>query len=740
MDERDEEGRRLETLAGLAIIGAPLDPLIEQVCAVARTVFDVPFAFVSMIAETDAFIVAHQGLDICSKPREHALCNVTIRQDQPIVVADTLEDPRFCRSALVLDGPKFRFYAGIPLTVAPHVRLGALCIADTRPRTITAAQVSSLCQLADIVVGQLAYHRSKRDLAQQSRDLARKQAMLSRTEQFAMVGGFEIDPSDGTMAWSDELHRLCGTIAADTPSFDTFLDLFETPERVKLAKGIQALGIDGADIDLEMRMVPRAGPMRDVHVRIGSVSGDGGVARLVGIVQDITERETALRAVEWIASHDGLTKLHNRAFFNDQIDKAIDRAGQFGLRVTLIMLDLDCFKAINDTLGHDVGDAVLVKVAERLVHAVGSRGIVARLGGDEFAVLVGRFYAEGAIATLATDILMALRKPYLHNGADVSMRATLGVAISDPDEASAVSLFKEADIALYTAKQAGRDGFAVFRPSMREELDDRTDKLAKARTAVQAGHVEPFYQPKICLKTGKCVGFEALMRWHHPTKGLCAPAEMGDAFADTELAVAIGRRMLERVSADIVAWGRADVGTIAINAAGPEFYAGDYAGRLLSCLASRGLPPTAIEVEVTESVFLGHRSGTVATTLKALADAGVSIALDDFGTGYASLTHLKKHPVSTIKIDRSFVMDVETDPDAAVIVEALMSLATSLGIRVVAEGVETQFQLDFLRSRGSVIGQGYLFAKPMAGSRVPHFLEAWEVARRDLPYRRVVNG
>jgi hypothetical protein len=271
MGDRDEEGRRLGTLANLAIIGAPPDPMIEQVCAIARTIFEVPFAYVNMVAETEAFIIAHQGLEICSTPREHALCNVTICQDRPVIVPDTLEDPRFRGNPLVLEAPKFRFYAGIPLAMMPDVRLGALCIADTRPRTMTAAQVASLSRLADIVVGQLAYHRNKQELARQSRDLARKQAMLSRSEQFAMVGGFEVDSTDGTMAWSDELHRLCGTIASEHPSFETFLDLFATPERLKLAKSIRALGVDGADIDLKLRMVPRTEPMRDVHVRIASV-------------------------------------------------------------------------------------------------------------------------------------------------------------------------------------------------------------------------------------------------------------------------------------------------------------------------------------------------------------------------------------------------------------------------------------------------------------------------------------
>ena len=357
------------------------------------------------------------------------------------------------------------------------------------------------------------------------------------------------------------------------------------------------------------------------------------------------------------------------------------------------------------------------------------RGIVARLGGDEFGILLGDVEAEGAVAAVAKDILESLRQPLAHDGHQLSTRATLGIALSDGDAPSAVALFKDADIALYEAKKAGRDGFALFRASMREELEDRVARLGAARAMVAERRIEPWYQPQIDLATGAVVGFEALLRCHDARAGVRGPEALGEAFADPELARELGRLMRERVAADIASWTERGIafGRVALNVADAEFQGGDFAERFVEFLAAHGVPPAAIEVEVTESVFLGHRGSKAAAALAALSAAGIAIALDDFGTGYASLTLLRSHPVDRIKIDRSFVRDIATSPEGATIVDAVASLARSLGLGVVAEGIETEAQLDHLRSRRCEFGQGYLFARPMPGSRVPYFLRSWSM-------------
>lgn len=613
------EDTRLKALAELAIIETPLDPLVEQVCILASRLFDVPMAYVSLIDATHQHLMARYGIELGCMAREDAICNLTIRNDAPLVIEDTLVDQRVQHNPLVVAGPRLRFYAGIPLTIA-GTRLGSFCLADTVPRRLESDQVATLQGLAELVVGQIRHHISKKELARLSLDLADKQDILAR-----------------------------------------------------------------ATADLE-----------------------------------------------WAATHDSLTRVFNRAAITRDIEVAVKEADAFGRGVALIMIDVDNFKRVNDTLGHHAGDTVLIAIAERLIAAVGPRGRVARIGGDEFAILVSGFEAEGRIAALATDILLRLRQPVVIDGAELDARATVGIALRSPSTFGANDLFREADIALYDAKRLGRDGFAFFRPAMREALEARLSQLAVARAAVFSGRIEAYYQPKICLHTNRLLGFEALLRWHHPRLGLCGPAEMGDVFSDTEIAVAIGRGILYRVAADMTEWRRCDLdfGHVAINVAEPEFYAGDYAERIVACLKAHNLPPDLLEVEITESVFLGHHSGAVETTLTKLAEAGISIALDDFGTGYASLTHLNQHEVGTIKIDRSFVSRLETDANAAKIVEALIALANSLEISIVAEGIETSAQQAFLRERDCGIGQGYLFAKPMPASRVPYFIRTWRQTER----------
>jgi diguanylate cyclase (GGDEF)-like protein len=430
---------------------------------------------------------------------------------------------------------------------------------------------------------------------------------------------------------------------------------------------------------------------------------------------------------EWMANHDPLTGLLNRTALAKHAEGALLTADTDDDSVALLILDIDKFKLVNDTLGQEAGDAVLCAVAARLENAAGTEGTLARIGGDEFAIIVTGFTATGTMAALSTKILLALRRPIAYAGTEIDIRATIGIAIRSPSTTCASDLFKEADIALSNARDAGSDGFAFYRPAMSEALKTKMASLAAARTAVMSGNIEPFYQPKIHLETNEILGFEALLRWRHPTHGLSGPGAMGDVFADSEIAVAIGREMLNRIVVDMIDWQRRKLpfGHVAINIAEPEFHAGDYAERLLACLDAHQLTTDMLEVEVTESVFLGQRSGIVARTLQKLCAAGIAIALDDFGTGYASLTHLKQYPVSAIKIDRSFTSEIETNANAATIVEAVTSLANSLKIGAVAEGIETSRQLAFLRARRCAVGQGYLFARPMPASRIPYFLRHW---------------
>jgi len=424
-----------------------------------------------------------------------------------------------------------------------------------------------------------------------------------------------------------------------------------------------------------------------------------------------------------LAYADPLTKLPNRTVFTEQLDLALQQAGLAGGQVGLVVLDVDHFKTVNDALGHAAGDALLKEIAARLAATVPAGGIAARLGGDEFAIILPGLRPEDATVETIRAVLFGLDAPMLVEGRIIDASVSAGAAFWPQDGQCPVDLLKSADLALYAAKADGRGEARVFQSAMRQGVERRKTMLHDAREALRDDRILPFYQPKVRLITGEVVGFEALLRWQHPTNGLQPPYAIHAALEDNELAAQITDRMMDAVFADMRDWLQADVtfGKIAMNGSPADFLRRDFADRLLGRLDRFGIPAERVELEVTESVFFGQLAESVEQTLNRLSDAGVTIALDDFGTGYASLSHLKQFPVDVIKIDRSFVSrltDNDEEEDAA-IVGAVLNLAQNLRITTVAEGIETQAQAAYLRRKGCDLGQGFLFSRAVPAVRVP---------------------
>ncbi|MFN3388301.1 MAG: putative bifunctional diguanylate cyclase/phosphodiesterase [Allosphingosinicella sp.] len=438
----------------------------------------------------------------------------------------------------------------------------------------------------------------------------------------------------------------------------------------------------------------------------------GNLLRIVVAARDVTEQKQAEEKARWSANHDSLTGLPNRSVLQDRIDRAILKAQADGSAFTLLLIDVDEFKRINDTAGHDAGDALLCTFAERLRASVRASDTVARLGGDEFAVLLRGVGTDAAARAAVDGILAALRQPYVHAGRIFDCDASIGAAVFGLHGTGRTELLKNADVALYAAKNAGKGNLQLFAPEMRNEIQKHASMIALAKDALKSRRILPYYQPKIDLRTGRIEGFEALLRWRDPQKGVQLPGVIAAAFEDLSVAAEISDRMVEGVIADVREWRRRGVpfGHVAINAAAAEFRRGDFADRLLERLHAGSVPVEAIQLEITETVFLGRGAECVEQALKALSAAGIKIALDDFGTGYASLSHLKQFPVDIIKIDQSFVRGVEEEGDNASIIDAVINLAGSLGIEVVAEGIETEAQQRFLVERGCDYGQGFLYS------------------------------
>jgi diguanylate cyclase (GGDEF)-like protein len=446
--------------------------------------------------------------------------------------------------------------------------------------------------------------------------------------------------------------------------------------------------------------------------------------RYMAISRDVSEKREIEDRVQWKASHDDLTHLPNRAQFQMHLERAVRLAGQDGF--ALLVLDVDNFKMVNDTLGHDAGDCLLKAVAERVTSAVRHGDIVARLAGDEFAVIARGVRTEAGAALVADRIFESLRKPWLYHGRPRECRISIGASLAPRHGDMPEGLLKHADIALYEAKARGKGQIAVFRPSMKSAVERRNRQIELARHALSADLIAPYYQPKVELAAGRIAGFEALLRWRQPGQGVQMPHTIQAAFEDLELASEITERMLNHVLLDMRRWRDRglDFGHVAINVTAADLRQEGFAHRLLAKLDAHALPHDCLQVEITETVFLGRGAEYVERALRLLHDAGIRVALDDFGTGYASLSHLKQFPVDIVKIDRSFLHDFALHPQNQAIINTVINLGHSLDIAIVAEGIETVEQELHLLARGCTYGQGYLYSKAVPAQRVPRMVLA----------------
>lgn len=440
--------------------------------------------------------------------------------------------------------------------------------------------------------------------------------------------------------------------------------------------------------------------------------------RVLMVARDISHQKRSEENALWLAQHDPLTNLPNRALLTEILDAVLDGrcTKDFG---ALLIVDVDNFKTINDSVGHDGGDALLRDFSDRLRTTVGRPSFVARTGGDEFAILV-QAENEADLQPIAAAIFAQMAKPFRYGRMELETGASIGAAFIRKCSKSRKELFKCADIALYAAKAAGRARLKVFQPHMRVEVEQRQHMMTTARRALQRSLIEPYYQPKVLLGTNTICGYEALMRWTDHAGVVHGPMTLEAALDDPNVGPRLTIQMLDSILRDMSHWLRCGLpfGHVALNLTSADFRSASFVTSLLARLHDRAIPAHCLQVEVTESVFLGRAADTVESGLRAMKQAGISIALDDFGTGYASLSHLRRFPVDVIKIDRTFVQDIGTGADAEGISAAVISLGHSMGMEVVAEGVETREQEEALVQLGCDLAQGYLYSPAVSAVKV----------------------
>ncbi len=422
------------------------------------------------------------------------------------------------------------------------------------------------------------------------------------------------------------------------------------------------------------------------------------------------DRKAAETKMHYMAHHDSLTGLPNRSSFNMRLNEALERAERNDTQIALFCLDLDKFKEVNDTLGHLFGDMLLVQVANRFEEIIRSNDMVARLGGDEFVVISERIKSQDDVAQLAKRMVDHLARPYLLDGNTVVAAASVGISMSPDNGTDAVTLLKNADLALYRAKAEARGSFRFFEKNMDVELQLRRDLESDLRDAVVRGNFALHYQPQYDLETNELVGYEALVRWPHPTKGFIHPGEFIMLAEETGLIIPLGEWILRRACIDAQIWPENI--KIAVNLSPAQFMKNDVAGLVKRVVAETGISPFRLELEITESLLL-QNTDYIIEQLTSIRSLGITIAMDDFGTGYSSLSYLSRFPFDKIKIDQAFVQTLDTDSSVVAIVNSIVSLGRTLSMTVIAEGVETQEQADILRKAGCRLVQGYLYGKPM---------------------------
>lgn len=569
------------------------------------------------------------------------------------------------------------------------------------------------------------------------RRLADNQALLASAQHIARLGCWSWDCRQEKVQWTDEMFRILELDPARvTPSIEAFLARIHPDDRRRARDNMTRL-IEGNRVEESVhRLVLSDGSLR--HVRLhGDTSVDeiGMVIGVSGTVQDVTETILNEERIRRLANYDVLTELPNRSLFLDNANRALALARVQGNVVGVMSLDLDQFKRINDTLGHRNGDQLLRLVSQRLQACVntadkatsarsGDIGGLARLGGDEFCILLTEISQFHDAARIARRILESLSLPFDIEGNELFVTTSIGISLFPNDGDDADVLLKNADAAMFHAKSQGRNNYQFYGKAMNSRALEKLSMESQLRKAIERGEFELHYQPKLDLRTNRLSGVEALIRWRHPELGMVSPGDFIPLAEESGLIVPIGEWVLGAATSQAQQWhatGRSHL-HVAVNISSPHFRHDGLLPAVARALTDSGLPAALLEIEVTESMLMDDMEATL-QTLHRLKEMGTRLSIDDFGTGYSSLAYLKRFPVNALKVDRSFVKDTPTAADDTAIVSAIIAMAHSLHLEVVAEGVETRAQLEFLRSHGCEHAQGYLISRPLDAAAVTHLID-----------------
>jgi PAS domain S-box-containing protein len=573
--------------------------------------------------------------------------------------------------------------------------------------------------------------------AQRTQDALRaSETRLANAQRIAKIGHWEWDPEEDCIHWSQEILKILGSPSSEaSATYGQFLECVHPEDRKKVESTVKKALHKRNGYSIEYRIVRPDGALRVVHQEAEvSLAETRRRIHLVGTIQDVTEQKRVEQQIHQLAYYNKVTGLPNRLMLKRLLGEALGIANQHGRRIAVLMLNVDHFSRINETFGYTVGEELLAKVSRRLVdclhpnkcvtrdkandlvHVTVKRSgdILAHISGDEFVLVLTEIGGAEDAAIVARRINDTLAAPFLLKGNEVSISASIGISVYPEDGEDVESLFKQGRAALNNAKGEGRNCYKFYTESMNARAFERLAMETALRKALAQNQFRLYYQPKVTIRGATVVGVEALVRWEHPEYGLVSPAEFISIAEETGLIIPLGEWVLNEACRQIVAWQIEGLPALemSVNLSAVQFRQKDIYFVISRILRDTGMEPELLELEITESTLMSNVGSTIAT-LNQLKELGLRISIDDFGTGYSSLSYLKQFPISSLKIDRSFIRNVTHDPDDAAIVGAIIALAHSLRLKVVAEGVEQGSHLRFLRELGCAEVQGYYFSAPL---------------------------
>ncbi len=711
-----DEASRLKALEDYAVFDTPPEQDFDHLAALAARIFSTPVAVIALVAGERQVFKAGVGTEMGEGGRSGSLCLETLAGPDIFCVADARQDSHFATDPFVMEGA--RFFAGAPLVTPTGHAIGALCVIDTKPRPeFTGEQANTLRELAGLVMDRLEVRRLGHN----------------RNETHAPFQNIAATSPDGIVCanargaitfWNAAAERIFGYTAAEVMGRNLHIILGENcrkGDRETLARLMDEAmpGLIGETAAFSGQR--RNGTELPIEVSL-SCWIDSHQQSFGAIIRDVSDRRDNEARLLRLANHDALTDLPNRGALWAHLDDVL--AAEEPL--TLLMLDLDGFKEVNDDRGHMWGDRVLQVVARQILDLAGDGDMVARLGGDEFAVVL-RGVGDPLVAShLGERLIQHFNKPVWVDGQKVNLGLSIGIAIAPAHGSTPEELMTNVDLALYRAKDEGRSRQHLFAPPMRQAANARSAFEVELTSAHERGEFELFYQPQVRLNDSSMIGAEALLRWRHPERGLMTPPSFISVLDTMPIAADVGEWVIRSACGQAAAWREAGVYDfkVAVNLFGAQFRRGDLCEVVESALSEARLPAGALELEITETMILRHERAML-KQLKDLQRIGVGVAFDDYGTGFASLSQIQLFPLTKLKIDRSFVREMCCDSDNAAVVKAILHLGKNFGVKVIAEGIELVQQHEVLVENGCSEGQGFLYGRAMSSMDFEGKLLEW---------------